>query len=46
MNLIIPLIRIYKELSKEVKIYILLTINIFKEKTELLLKKCSKLMAR
>ena len=39
MSLIISLIGIYKELSKEVKILISLNINICKENTELLQKK-------
>ena len=39
MSLIISLIGIYKELSKEVKILISLNINICKENTELLQNK-------
>ena len=46
MSLIIAIMGIYKELSKEVKIVIPLAINICKEKTELLRKNAAILMAR
>ena len=46
MSLIIAIMGIYKDLSKEVKIIIPLAINICKEKTELLRKNAAILMAR
>ena len=46
MSLIIAIMGIYKDLSKEVKILIPLAINICKEKTELLRKNAAILMAR
>ena len=46
MTLIIAIMGIYKDLSKEVKVVIPLAINICKEKTELLRKNAAILMAR
>ena len=46
MSLIIAIMGIYKDLSKEVKVLIPLAINICKEKTELLRKNAAILMAR
>ena len=46
MTLIIAIMGIYKDLSKEVKVVIPLSINICKEKTELLRKNAAILMAR
>ena len=46
MSLIIAIIGVYKDLSKEVKVITPLAINICKEKTELLRKNTAILMER